>query len=148
MHSCDDCGVVFMDIHDLQWHVKQWCYVGQSEKRKADDNHEEDPISKKFEHDNMDDYGDDIEEHFRQMANEAIDKSEDIWNEKVEEFQQNGIPFKKARANAYAYVFDIDKGEFVKTYTTLLKRLIPITESEIHKKIIAEIIDLGGYAIK
>ncbi len=22
MHSCDDCGLVFMNIHDLQWHVK------------------------------------------------------------------------------------------------------------------------------
>ncbi len=143
MHSCDDCGVVFMDIHCLQRHVKQWCHVGQSVKRKAADNHEEESISKKLEPDNMDDYyDDDIEEHFRQMANEAIEKSEDIWNEKIEEFQQNGIPLKKSRANAYDYVFDIDKGEFVKTYTTLLKRLIPITESEIHKKIIAEIIDL------
>ncbi|KAK3106557.1 hypothetical protein FSP39_022526 [Pinctada imbricata] len=25
MHSCDDCGLVFENKHDLQRHVKTWC---------------------------------------------------------------------------------------------------------------------------
>ena len=28
MSSCDDCGIVFENIHDLQNHVKRWCQEG------------------------------------------------------------------------------------------------------------------------
>jgi hypothetical protein len=33
MSSCDDCGIVFENIHDLQNHVKRWCSERQSQKR-------------------------------------------------------------------------------------------------------------------
>lgn len=46
MPSCDNCGIVFCDLHDLQRHVKSWCPVNGSsidDIRVADDK----PISNK-----------------------------------------------------------------------------------------------------
>lgn len=37
MPSCDDCGIVFENMHDLQRHVKKWCPINVSLKRKRDD---------------------------------------------------------------------------------------------------------------
>lgn len=37
MPSCDDCGLVFEDMHDLQRHVKKWCPKNGSPKRNRDD---------------------------------------------------------------------------------------------------------------
>ncbi len=76
------------------------------------------------------------------MADGAIDKTENIWAEKVEEYEVKGMPIKKARTNAYKYVFDIDKNEFCKIYTGLLKMIVPLNESEMHKKIMTDIIEL------
>lgn len=36
MPSCDDCGIVFENMHDLQRHIKTWCPKNDSLKRKRD----------------------------------------------------------------------------------------------------------------
>lgn len=35
--SCDDCGLVFENVHDLQRHVKKWCPENVLPKRKRED---------------------------------------------------------------------------------------------------------------
>jgi hypothetical protein len=44
MPSCDDCGVLFETVHDLQLHVKRWCPERDREslKRHREDDDEED----------------------------------------------------------------------------------------------------------
>lgn len=49
MPSCDDCGLVFENMHDLQRHIKTWCPENVSLKRKRDDKEiEEDQPPKKW----------------------------------------------------------------------------------------------------
>jgi len=50
MPSCDDCGLMFETMHDLQRHIKQWCPENKSLKRKRDEDDEDIPDKKsKFE---------------------------------------------------------------------------------------------------
>lgn len=49
MSSCDDYGLLFENIHDLQRHVKSWCPDNVSFKRKRGDEDDEDqPPPKRF----------------------------------------------------------------------------------------------------
>lgn len=49
MPPCDDCGLVFENVHDLQRHVKKWCPENVSPKRKREDEEmEEDQPPKKW----------------------------------------------------------------------------------------------------
>lgn len=49
MSSCDDCGLLFENTHDLQRHVKRWCPENVSLKRKrVDEDDEDQPHSKRF----------------------------------------------------------------------------------------------------
>ena len=37
MPSCDDCGLLFENIHNLQKRVKNWCHISNKRKRENDE---------------------------------------------------------------------------------------------------------------
>lgn len=48
MPSCDDCGIIFENMHNLQRHTKKWCPENVYLKRTRDDEElEEDQPPKK-----------------------------------------------------------------------------------------------------
>ncbi|KAL4235377.1 hypothetical protein ACF0H5_007013 [Mactra antiquata] len=150
MHSCDDCGVVFADTHDLQRHVKTWCPEGK--KRKAEDSHEEEPPRKtpplpwisvdEVPSTNEEiDYLDDVRQYFEPLANEAGRKTEDAWREKLGEYKAEGLTEKKARSKAFKFTFDEDKREFMRLYSTFLLTAVQLDDSLVHKKILKEVVE-------
>ena len=149
MLSCDECGSVISDVHNLQKHVQTWCPAGL--KRKAEINDEE-PESKikrpdwitpdDDSNDNSEiDYTEDISEHFETLAGEASRKTESIWEEKFEDFKTQGLIEKKARAKAFEFVFEDDKKEFLKLYSSFLQTAVQLDGSYVHKKLLREVID-------
>ena len=48
MSSCDDCGIMFDNTHDLQRHVKNWCPENRKRKREDDDDDYDQPPTKKW----------------------------------------------------------------------------------------------------
>ena len=49
MPSCDDCGLLFENIHSLQKHVKNWCHESNKRKRENDEVLSESPKKVKLE---------------------------------------------------------------------------------------------------
>lgn len=89
MPSCDDCGIVFENMHDLQRHVKKWCPEKVSLKRKRDDEEmEEDqppqkwiPFEPEKKEENKESQEDDVFNHLMKMAKEDNKK---LWDQKYD----------------------------------------------------------------
>ena len=41
MSSCDDCGLIFENMHDLQRHIKTWCPENGSIKSRREEEEED-----------------------------------------------------------------------------------------------------------
>lgn len=82
MPSCDDCGIVFENMHDLQRHIKTWCPKNDSLKRKRDGKEiEEDQPPKKWipfepeeKEEEKENQEDDVFNHLMKMAKEDNEK--------------------------------------------------------------------------
>jgi len=102
MPSCDDCGLLFEDIHDLQRHIKTWCPENKSHKKKRKD---EVPYkkSKLISYESEGDKEEEMnEEHkvFDKLMKMASRESEDQWRQKVEKYKKEGLTEKEATTKA------------------------------------------------
>ena len=84
MSSCDDCGLIFENMHDLQRHIKTWCPEnGSIKRRREEEDIEDQPPSNKIKpegyHDNRE-HGvfDVLMERVKQNNKE---NNEEKWNE-------------------------------------------------------------------
>ncbi|KAL4227056.1 hypothetical protein ACF0H5_015030 [Mactra antiquata] len=127
MPSCDDCGVVFENNHDLQTHVKSWC-PRQMLKRAAPV--EEDDIFTKRsrytdhseEMDNGSEYdstnSDQENNVFEELAVLARKRNEDVWSQKMVKYEKDGLSVREAKQKADKKFLDADMRQFYR-YTEL-----------------------------
>lgn len=101
MPSCDDCGIVFENMHDLQRQVKKWCYENVSLKRKRNDEEmEEDQPPQKWipfepeEKEDKESQEDDVFNHLMKMAKEDNKK---LWDQKYDKYIKKDLSREDAR---------------------------------------------------
>ena len=82
--SCDECGVLFETLSDLQNHVRHWCYGGSDRKRP------------RFESESSEDEKND-NIAFTNMANEVKKETEERFTAYVEKYQADGFTLKQAK---------------------------------------------------
>ena len=92
MPSCDDCGLIFENMHDLQRHIKTWCPENGSIKRKREEEGEDiedQPPTKKIEPEG---YHDDREHEVFDVFMERVKQNnEEKWNQKFEKYIKKGL---------------------------------------------------------
>jgi hypothetical protein len=87
MHSCDDCSVVFHNVHDLQNHVERWCPERPAPKRPFPDEDIYPDKRMKYDSEESNDYAqylDQEDEVFKKLAKIARNENENEWEDKVE----------------------------------------------------------------
>ena len=86
MPSCDDCGLVFENVHDLQRHVKRWC--PENRERKGDvatiEVDESNVTPFKPEQKENDD-----REH--EVMTRAKEDNEKLWDQKYDKYIKDGL---------------------------------------------------------
>ena len=85
--SCDECGLLFETLSDLQNHVRNWCY-GQSDRKRP---RLESQSSEEEENDNN---------AFNNMANEIKEETQERFKAHVQKYQADGFTLKQAKEEA------------------------------------------------
>lgn len=143
MPSCDDCGILFENIHDLQRHIKTWCHENVPLKRKRDDEEmEEDQPPQKWilfepeekEEDDKENQEDDVLNHLMKMAKEDNEK---LWDRKYDKYTKKGLSREDARIQTEEKMNSLDQKEFAKKYGQLILYILqlqngPIQEHNLH----------------
>lgn len=140
MPSCDDCGLVFENMHDLQRHVKRWC--PENEKRRDDVEMEEDqsdwtPIKPEKKED------EDDREHdvINALMDTAREKNETEWNQKYNKYIKEGLTREKAREKTEAKMKSKDLQTFVTGYADLIQYILDLKHGSIHATIMDDVSD-------
>ena len=108
--SCDECGVLFETLSDLQNHVRNWCYGGSDTKRPR----LESQSSEEEENDNI---------AFINMANEIKEETEERFKAHVQKYQADGFTLKQAKEEAEMVMLSGDRQIMYKKYLAFLKTL-------------------------
>jgi len=150
MPSCDDCGVVIENVHDLQNHVKKWCPATHSE--------ESENVSVKrrrlldgdiFEVDSNESVNkQDAQEHevYELFANLAKQRYEKAWSKKVEKYQNQGLSASEAHEKADAKMKTLELNDFIQRYGTYISQILKLRGGVLHTEImtsIEEFVDRG-----
>lgn len=114
MPYCDDCEVVFDNIHDVQRHIKdKWCPVQQKRQRESNDEEDVHPkkttwltLSDVYDSENTSDQDNNA---FQGMYTNAQNQNETIWEKNPNIYVEDSLPKKKKRLQA-----DEDIREFVR----------------------------------
>lgn len=145
--SCDDCGVMFDSMHNLQRHIKTWCPENESLKRKREDaDTTEDSPSKKpspdwIEYDSNSNNGSEDEDADNIDENEAVDTVETIWDNKYEKYIEKGIDEKDTVQESNNKITPLVQRQFFKRYGEALKQIVPLERSNTHTDIVRQIED-------
>jgi hypothetical protein len=146
MLSCDDCGLVFQNIQNLQSHIKKG-YIEQSFKRKREG--EEDgflPAFKKRKNVSgeaeafncmMDKARKESEDD--RMMDKARKESEDDWHKRVDKYIEGGLNEKEPKEKADERMHTIDMKSFYKLYGSFLLSLMQLNSGPIHEKVMSDI---------
>ena len=108
--SCDECGVLFETLSDLQNHVCSWCYGGSDRKRPR----LESESSEEEENDNI---------AFITMANEIKEETEERFKAHVQKYEADGFTLKQAKEEAEMVMLPGDRQIMYKKYLAFLKKL-------------------------
>ena len=145
MPSCDDCGVVIENVHDLQNHVKKWC---PALKREID----EDSPSKRqrlterttdiFEPENGEDEGGEnsreheVYELFASLAKEHYDEA---WQIKVDKYRKGGLNINKAKEKASLKMRAFELDDFIHRYGQYISQMMKLRGGVLHAEIMDSI---------
>ena len=148
MVSCDQCGLMFEDIHDLQRHIQNWCPEVPTKRAKLECVDEKavveqpqpvNPLTTEAEL-----------PIFEEMWSDVEKTNNKLWQRKVDKLVQDGMIQEEAEAVADEHFQDADEDSFFDHYTTLLRRSMRLKDGLIHNKIL-EAVDSykkEGYALK
>lgn len=155
MPSCDDCGLVFDNIHDVQRHIKEnWCPAQQKRRRESDDEEPESPkktkwlsLSDVYDSDTISDKDDDdvdIEDNdaYQKMYTNAQNQNDNIWEKKANKYVEEGMTEKEARLQADEDIREFIRRDFFKLYTKALEQELSLNNSLVHREMISKIKDL------
>ena len=124
--SCDECGVLFETLSDLQNHVRSWCYGGSDRKRPRF----ESESSEDEENDNI---------AFINMAYEVKEETEEQFTAYVEKYQADGFTLKQAKEEAELVTLQGDRQVMFKKYVAFVKSLFSFQKGELHRSIVRAI---------
>jgi hypothetical protein len=155
MPSCDDCGLVFDNIHDVQRHIKEkWCPALQKRQRESDDEELESPkktkwlsLSDVYDSDTASDKDDDdvdIEDNdaYQDMYSNALNQNDSTWEKKANKYVEDGMTEKDARLQADEDIREFVRRDFFKIYTKALEQELSLNNSLVHREIMSKIKDL------
>ena len=142
MPSCDDCGVMFDNMHDLQRHVKTWC----PEKRKRednDDNDEDQPQTKKWIPYNEEEKSTENREQeaFQSMMHSAKEDNEEELYKKVEKYKKSGMSKKEAKGKASKKLQEEDIKQAMDLYRLIIKYILKLQNGPIHENVMSGVED-------
>lgn len=151
MPSCDDCEIVFENMHDLQRHVKKWCPENVSLKRKQDDEEmEEDQPPQKWipfepEEKEEESQEDDVFNHLMKMANED---NKNLWDQKYDKYIKKGLSREDARIQTEEKMNSLDQKQFAKKYKQLILYILQLQNGSIHANVMDDVRDFlsEGYS--
>ena len=133
MASCDDCGLLFDNTHDLQRHVKRWCPENNL-KRKRDDI-EDGPLAKKP----MYTYAGSDRNHeqtaFESLMIRAKSANEDDWQKKIDKYLKTGMSEKAAKVKAEEKMKQKDEQAFKHHYGIVISYIQQLQNGPVHRKI-------------
>ncbi|XP_069122470.1 uncharacterized protein [Argopecten irradians] len=152
MSACDDCGIMFQDVHDLQRHVKKWCPENDSRKRKLPSNEENEPVVKKWlslESLESQDEENESEEHvvFNAIMTKANSVNEEEWNKKYDKYVNEGMSDDEAKAKTEEKMKVKDMDQFIKDYGSIIMSILKLQNGKIHEKVMNDVTELidDGY---
>ena len=124
MPSCDECGLMFENVHDLARHMNRWCPENSDLKRKRDDDQDDYIPSKKsrLEEQTTIDEGEDIA--FTKLAELAREENEDKRESKVDKYAKDGLTEEEAKLKANRKLKDEDLDQFMSRYGTLIQYIL------------------------
>lgn len=152
MPSCDDCGIVFENMHDLQRHVKKWCYENVSLKRKRNDEEmEEDQPPQKWipfepeEKEDKESQEDDVFNHLMKMAKEDNKK---LWDQKYDKYIKKDLSREDARIQTEENMNSLDQKQFARKYGQLFLYILQLENGSIHGNVMDDVRDFlsEGYS--
>ena len=120
--SCDECGVLFETLSDLQNHVHSWCYGGSDRKRPR----LESQSSEDEENDNI---------AFINTTNQIKEETEERFKAHVQKYQADGFTLKQAKEEAEMVMLPSDRQIMYQKCLALLKTLFTFHKSELHRSI-------------
>lgn len=153
MPSCDDCGIVFENMHDLQRHIKTWCPENLSLKRKRDDKEiQEDqppqkwiPFEPEEKEEDKENQEDDVFNHLMKMAKEDNEK---LWDRKYDKYIKKGLSREDARIQTEEKMNSLDQKQFAKKYGQLILYILQLQNGSIHANVMDDVRDFlsEGYS--
>lgn len=141
MPSCDDCGLVFENSHDLQKHVKGWCPEQPSIKRKLLDDENISSKRMKYDESDQEENGemvpktDEETDVYTELAKWARQHNEEKRQQKVDKYDKEGLSTTAAMEKADKKLQDDDLHEFMYRYGTVISYILKLGGGYIHSKI-------------
>jgi len=148
MPSCNDCGVMFENMHDLQRHVKMWCPENQLNGRwmlmsiPAKKRWLSIQSSPSLESDDDDQDSDDESEediYFERIVKKARDNNEDERNKKREKYIKDGLSEEEAVHKADTKMKNDDVIEFMDGYAKTIRDILLLRHGKLHLKIMESV---------
>ena len=142
MASCDYCGLVFDNVHDLQRHIKNWCPETQMvpPSAKVIDavvTKQEEPMDVE----NMYRIPDAEQPVYQQMMEQVEEENKKIWQRRVSKYKRNGMTEDEAENKADEKMENADMALFIKKYTQLLLNIVQLSKGTLHHKIMKAVLD-------
>ena len=143
MPSCDDCGLLFENIHDLQRHVKRWCPENFSLKRKRGDEDDEDqPPSKRFlinPEEKEEEQENQEHEVFNYLMKRSKEHNEKQWDQKYDKYIKEGLSRKDARVKTEEKMISKDIKRFSENYGLIILFILQLQNGPIHSEIMRDV---------
>jgi hypothetical protein len=151
--SCDDCGVMFENVHDLQRHVKRSCpekMVDEQEKDNTDDMN----IPHKWETSHNIGPNEDIHDNVgfqrlrRRTGQDVWDDQEEYVQSKLKEYIEKGMDEKSATKKSEMKTLSYEKARFRETYGRMLGYMHDFKKTHVHNEIVKTIEELRRNGVK
>ena len=144
MVSCDQCGIMFEDLHDLQRHIQNWCPENPAKRARIE-------VEKEPEESVKVTYTTEAElPIFEEIWVSAEKANNKLWRQKLDQYVQQGMLEEDAEAKADERFENADEDGFLKLYETLLRQSLQLKNGLIHNKIVDAIrkYEEEGFALK
>ncbi|CAG2219059.1 unnamed protein product [Mytilus edulis] len=138
MNSCDDCGVLFETIHDLQRHIKTWCPENKESKRKLPEDIEENSSAKKARLDNQSDneyvLNDTKQENkaYLKIGKISRDYNEEAREVKIKKYLKRGLSKTEAKQRANDKLKNEDWIIFMNRYLQVIEYIMRLKYEKMH----------------
>ena len=128
---CDDCGLVFDNVHDLQRHVRKWCQ----------ESHVAGPPIKRIKLDDETSVMQDISipdaemPVYTNIMDKAKEENETLWQKRVTKYMHDGLSEDEAVEKVNKKMEGSDMTLFMKKYSNMLLDIMQLNKGSLHQKI-------------